>query len=174
MSNCVIGRPAESEYHEYYGPYVDCVPDGDLLELLENQIADLKGLLKPVSEEEAAKLHEPYTWTIKQVAGHLIDSEKLFGWRAHRFGVGDETPVPGMEQNPYVEGMDYTTVSLTDLVDEWELARRSNLCFFRRLSGQAWGNVGTASDNPITVRALAYLLVGHIVHHAKILENRIA
>jgi len=153
---------------------VDCVPNGDLLELLENQIGELKGLLKRISEEEAAKLHEPYTWTIKQVAGHLIDSEKLFGWRAHRFGVGDETPVPGMEQNPYVDGMDYTKISLTQLADEWEFARRSNLSFFRRLSNKAWDNVGIASDNPITVRALAYLLVGHIIHHIQVMEKRVA
>ena len=173
MSN-VIGRPAASEYNQYYGPYIDCVPDGDLLELLENQIGELKGLLKGISDEEATKLHEPYTWTIKQVAGHLIDSEKLFGWRAHRFGVGDETPVPGMEQNPYVDGMDYTKISLAELADEWELARRSNLSFFRRLSNKAWDNVGTASDNPITVRALAYLLVGHIIHHIQVMEKRVA
>jgi len=171
----VIGRPAASEYHEYYGPYVDCVPEGDLLELLRSQVDDLKGLVKRVVEnDEASRLHEPYTWTIKQVVGHLIDSEKLFGWRAHRFGVGDETPVPGMEQNPYVDGMDYTKVSLFELAHEWELARHSNLCFFRRLPDQAWGNVGTASDNPITVRALAYLLVGHVNYHMKILEKRIA
>lgn len=172
MSENVLRRPSPDEYKEYFSSYIDCVPEGELFEMLESQIEHFQNALAKISDEEASVLHEPYTWTIKQVVGHLIDSEKLFGWRAHRFGCGDDTPLPGMEQNPYVEAIDYSKTRLPELANELEYTRRSNVSFLRRLSNEAWDRVGTADGNPITVRALAYLLVGHINHHMRIAEKR--
>lgn len=174
MSESSLRRPFSDEYNEYYQGYLDCVPEGDLFETLENQIGYFQDVFGKISDEEASKLHDPYTWTIKQVAGHLIDAEKLFGWRAHRFGCGDETPLPGMEQNPYVDAIDYTQISLAELADELEHTRRSNFSFLKRLSSESWDRTGTADGNSITVRALAYMLVGHINYHMRIVEKRVA
>ena len=167
-------RPKTTEYPEYFAPYIVCVPDGELFEMLEEQIMSVRTALKTISDEEASRLHEPYTWTIKQVVGHLIDAEKLFGWRAHRFGSGDQTPLPGMDQNLYVESIDYAKTTLPQLVDEFEFTRRSNMSFLRRLPADAWNLQGTASGNSITVRALAWILVGHIIHHMGIVKKRVS
>lgn len=174
MSENVLRRPTPDEYNEYYSGYVNCVPEGELFEMLESQIEYFQSALGEISDEEASKVHEPYSWTIKQVVGHLIDAEKLFGWRAHRFGCGDETPLPGMDQNPYIDAIDYSKTAVSQLADELEHTRRSNLGLLRRLSIDAWDRVGTADGNPITVRALAYILVGHINHHMRIVEKRVA
>ena len=170
----VLRRPETGEYHEYFGAYLACVPEGGLFELLESQISGVRSDLHAISDEGASRLHEPYTWTIKQVMGHLIDAEKLFGWRAHRFGCGDETPLPGMDQNPYVDAIDYTKTVLPQLIDELDFTRRSNLSFLRRLPEMAWDRKGTASGNPVTVRALAWILVGHINHHMAIVRKRVS
>lgn len=173
MSKNAPRRPQPGEYHEYYSGYIECVPAGDLFEMLECQITDFQNTLQKISDEDASILHGSYTWTIKQVVGHLIDVEKLFGWRAHRFGCGDESPLPGMEQNPYIDALDYTQTTTKQLADELEFTRRSNLSFLRRLPTEAWDRSGIASGNSMSVRALAYILVGHINHHMQIVEQRV-
>ena len=173
MNATAYRRPEPNEYHEFYAGYVDDVPNGDIFELFANQIGEFHELLTGISSVEASKLHSPYTWTIKQVVGHLIDAEKIFGCRLHRFACIDDTPLPGMEQNPYVDNLDYTSVSLNELTDELEFTRRSNLGFLRRLAMEAWDYGGTVDGNFISVRALAYIMVGHIQHHLKIVRQRI-
>ena len=172
MNDNALRHPQPDEYHEYYAGYIACVPEGDLFDQLTRQIEYFQNRLQRISNEDASVLHSPYTWTIKQVIGHLIDAEKLFGWRAHRFGCGDETPLPGMDQNPYIEAMDYNTPTVRQLADELELVRRSNLSFLCRLPTEAWDRSGIAAGNSMTVRALAYVLVGHINHHMQIVEQR--
>ena len=173
MNNEALRRPHSDEYHQYYASYIACVPEGELFDLLTQQIESFQNCLQKISDEDALVLHDPYTWTIKQVIGHLIDAEKLFGWRAHRFGCGDETPLPGMDQNPYIEALDYNTPTVQQLADELEQVRRSNLSFLRRLPEKGWNRTGIAGGNPMTVRALAYMLVGHINHHMHIVEQRL-
>ena len=166
-------RPATTEHAEYYGRYIDLVPDGDILELLENQIAEFTDVLNSVSEEQAGVLHEPYTWTIKQVVGHLIDVEKVFGYRAHRFACNDLRPILGMEQNDFVDGLDYESPLLSDLAVELKCSRRSNCYFLKRVPEGAWNRTGTADGNVISVRAAAYILVGHVTHHLEIIRKRL-
>ena len=89
-------RPTADEYNPYYGRYIDLVPEGDICDVLERQIADFEGVLKAIPQQQAQVLHEPYTWTIAQAVGHMIDVEKMFGNRAHRFGCNDLQPIPGM------------------------------------------------------------------------------
>ena len=171
--NDSLRRPKTDEYNEFYAGYVQHVPDGDLFQQLESQIREVRDCFTGKSESEFSKLHPPYTWTLKQVVGHLIDAEKLFGWRAHRFGCGDETPLPGMNQNPYVDALDYQSIEMEALVDELDFARKANISFLRRLAPEDWDRIGTADGNPITVRALAYILVGHINHHFAIVRKRL-
>lgn len=165
--------PTADEYFEYYGTYVRLVPAGDLLGAAESQIGELREFFRTVSEQDASRLHPPYTWTIKQVVGHLIDAERIFGNRLHRFSSGDLQPLPGMDQNPYVANHDYTSPALQSLVEELLCCRQANLLLLRRIKSRAWDNRGVASDHPVTVRALAYILVGHIQHHMQIVRKRL-
>ena len=166
-------RPSRAEYAEYYGLYIDRVPNGDILELLENQIAEFAGVLSDVSEEQAGILHGTYTWTIKQVVGHLIDVEKVFGYRAHRFACNDLRPILGMEQNDFVDSLDYTSALISDMVVELKCSRRSNCYFLKRIPDNAWSRTGTADGNVMSVRAIAFILVGHVIHHLEIIKKRL-
>ncbi len=166
-------RPESEEYFEFYSNYVSQVPPGDFFQLLNGQVAELRGLFENVNEEQALTLHAPYTWTCKQVVGHLIDAERIFANRLHRFSAGDLQPLPGMDQGPYITNNDYVAPSLRSLVDELVHCRQANALLLRRIKPESWDNCGIASGHPITVRALAYILIGHINHHLKILRQRL-
>ena len=167
-------RPKAQEYAPYYGRYIDLVSDGDILDLLEQQIVEFGGVLDAIPEEQAKVLHGSYTWTITQVVGHLIDVEKVFGYRAHRFACNDLRPILGMEQNEFVDNLEYRAPLLSDMVVELKCTRRSNLLFLKRIADDAWSRTGTADGNTMSVRAIAYVLVGHITHHLEIIKRRIA
>lgn len=166
-------RPEPTEYFEYYHNYVSQVPNGEFFSMLEGQVVELRSLLGQVNEQTAMTLHTPYTWTLKQVTGHLIDAERIFADRLHRFASGDLQPLPGMDQDPYIANNDYVTPTLADLVNELIHLRQANVLLLRRIKPQAWDHRGVASDHPITVRALAYILIGHINHHLKIVRKRL-
>lgn len=166
-------RPTADEHDEYYSAYTGRVPEGRITDLMDSQIAEFRAVLDRVSESDAGVLHDPYTWTIKQVVGHMIDVERVFSYRALRWASGDHRPIIGMDQNPWVDNTDYETPSLASLVDELELCRRANICLFRRLKETAWDERGEADGNVMTVRAAAYCLVGHISHHLEIIATRV-
>lgn len=166
-------RPLPDEYAPFYGTYVDLVPDGKCLHLLRTQIADLRQSLQVVEEPAASVCHPPYTWTLKQVVGHLIDTERIFADRLHRFSSGDPQAQPGMDQDAYVAGMDYERPTLAALLDELEHLRKANILLVDRLSAEAWNRRGIASGHSVSVRALLWMLVGHIIHHAKIIRQRL-
>ena len=166
-------RPAETEYAEYYSGYVSRVPDGDIVDILDSQVVEFRGVLDAIAEPDACVLHEPYTWTIKQVAGHMIDTERVFAYRALRWASGDSTPIPGFEQNEWVDATDWESPALSQLVDELESCRRANVSMFRRLKPEAWEGRGTADGKEMTTRAAAYCLAGHIIHHTEIIRKRI-
>jgi len=167
-------RPDSSEFAEYYGPYIDRVPNGNIIEVMLAQIDEFSSALDGISKEQASVMHEPYTWTIKQVVGHLIDVEKVFGYRAHRFACNDLRPILGMEQNDFVDNLEYDLPLLSDMAIELKCTRRSNTLFLKRLPGEAWDRQGTADGNTVSVRAIAYILVGHVTHHLEIIKKRIA
>lgn len=166
-------RPQAEEYGEYYAGYVSKVEGSNIIEQFSTQLDLLKSVCGHISDDDASRPHEPYTWTIKQVFGHLIDAEKVFGYRAHRFAAGDKTELPGFDHTPYVENFDYSSVSLDELLNEFQSLRQGNLLFFERLQPENWDFSGTASGATCTVRALAYILVGHVEHHLDIVKKRI-
>ncbi|MBL8891786.1 MAG: DinB family protein [Planctomycetaceae bacterium] len=165
--------PEPDESFEYYHNYIRHVPPGNVLDLAKQQIEELRAVFRRASETEATKLHPPYTWTLKQVVGHLIDAERIFADRLHRFAAADLQPIPGMDQNDYVNNFDYDSPSLAILVDELVLCRQANLLLLYRLKPAAWDHRGVASGHPVTVRALAYILVGHIEYHLRIVRQRL-
>jgi hypothetical protein len=165
-------RPQKNEYAEYYDTYVSKVAEENIIEALENQHQEMDVLFSSISDEMGLYRYEPGKWTIKELLGHLSDGEQVFAYRALRFASGDETPLPGFDQDPYVINGNANNTSMEDLLDEFLALRKASILFFKNLPAEAWQRVGTASDNPVSVRALAYIMVGHVRHHVQILKER--
>jgi uncharacterized damage-inducible protein DinB len=172
MSATAPARPEKNEYAPYYDKYVSLVPDGEVVETLERQIEDTLALLRGVGEERAAHRYEEDKWSIKQVVGHLVDTERIFAYRALAIARGEQQSLPGMDQNEYMAGANFDARTLADLLDEFSHLRRSNVLMLRGLSEDAWSRRGVASDNEVTVRAVAYIIAGHEAHHVQILRKR--
>ncbi|MDX1993724.1 MAG: DinB family protein [bacterium] len=161
-----IQPPQSDEYGSYYAAYVGRVPpDSDIFALLRQQPADLRDLLASVSEDQTMVRPAPGEWSIREVLGHLCDTERIFAYRALCVARGDSTPLPGFEQDDYVRATDFNARSLADLLDEFELQRRANIVCFMPLTEIELLRRGTASENPITARSLLFMMAGHVLHH---------
>jgi hypothetical protein len=166
-------RPPEiSEYPPFYRTYVSLVKGDDLIETLEQQLSDSLATLCRISEAKSLHRYAPGKWSIKEVVGHLTDSERIFTYRALRFARNDHTPLPGFDQNPYVEAAGFDSRPWSELVAEFEHVRRSTTLFFRGVKPDSQRLVGVANNAPITVRALGYVITGHELHHMGILRER--
>jgi hypothetical protein len=168
-----MSRPEPAEYAPFYEKYIALVPENDILRVMQSAPETELSFLSGVAENQASVCHPPYTWTIKQVVGHLSDSERVFGYRALRFARGDSTALPGFDENAYAQAIRLEDIPLADLMGEFANLRRSHLAFFKHLSEEAWHRRGIANNAEISVRALAYVLVGHERHHASILRRRL-
>jgi len=167
-----IARPGSDEYAPYYDTYVSKVPNQDLLQLLKMQIEETCALLSKVSESEADAAYAPGKWTIKEVAGHIVDTERIMAYRLLRVSRGDSTPLPGFEQDDYVKGGNFRSRTLASLIEEFRLARASTLALLRNLDGSTLTRRGIADGKPVSARALAYIIAGHERHHVGILNER--
>lgn len=172
MMNENIGKPDSSEYLAYYGRYVSLVPAGDILTILNTQIKETTGLLNSIPESRGGFRYAPDKWSIKDLVGHLIDSERIFAYRALRFARNDKTPLPGYEQDDYVSNASFDSCTLADLASEFNSVRQSTAFLFKHLEPDAWMRKGLANDSEATVRALAHIIAGHELHHRGILNSR--
>ena len=168
----MITAPDRTEAAPYYFTYIDQVPSGDIRVLLEAQSGETLALLRGISEETSLVRYAPGKWSIREVLGHINDTERLFVSRAFWFARGFDTPLPSFDQNVAVSAAGAQDRSWSSLVDEFQTVRASTLSFFKNLPDDAWMRRGIASDNPFTVRALAYMTVGHVTHHLRILRER--
>jgi len=167
-----IPRPAPDEFFEYYGKYIGKVPGEDALSALSSQIPETLGLLRPATEEQALHRYAPGKWSIKEVVGHLMDSERVFCYRALRFARADEKPLQGFDEKAWVPPGRFDARALKDLAAEFDAVRRATIALFSGLDADALARHGTANNNPITVRALAWIIAGHERHHVAILRER--
>ena len=172
MSNALIGRPDSTEYAEYYGRYVGLVPEDNLCAAMAEQSEATLDFLRAIPESSGDLRYAPGKWSVKEVIGHMIDAERVFAHRAMWFARLDAQPLPGFDQDPWVNAATFGEQPLDELIAEFEHVRRGNLYFFKHLAPEAWLRRGTASDNEITVRALAYVMVGHERYHLEILRSR--
>ncbi|MEA2329642.1 MAG: hypothetical protein QOE68_4601 [Thermoanaerobaculia bacterium] len=166
------GRPQDGEYASDYQRYIDLATEDDIVAALDAQSHETATLLGTISEQQASHRYEPDKWSIKQLVGHVTDGERIFAYRALCIGRGDATPLPGFEQDPYVANGGSDDRSISELAEELATVRRANVMMFRAFSEDAWKRVGTASDNPISVRAVAFIMLGHERHHLRILRER--
>lgn len=173
MTTAVLSnRPEAGEFDPYYARYIDRVPDGDIVSLLENQIRSTAAVLRAVPADRATYRYAEGKWSIAEVVGHLIDLERIFGYRALRFARADTTPIEGFDQDAYVPAGEFDRRTLADLVGDFEAVRRSTLTLIRGFPPGAWTRIGTANQNPISVRALIYIIAGHERDHLGTLKAR--
>lgn len=167
-----IERPAPSEYHMAFERYVSLVPEDDALPVLARQPAQVRAAMEKVSGERAGYRYGPNKWSIREVVGHFTDAERVFGFRALTFARGDKTPLPSFEENEYAAIAGHDRYALPDLVAEFEALRRSNISMLAHLDPAAIARIGTANGSPVSVRALAFIMAGHVRHHLGVLAAK--
>ena len=167
-----MNRPNETEYAPSFQGYVDQVSENDIMAVLRGELDELDVLLGRVPAEKETYAYAEGKWTIREIIGHLIDGERVFGYRALCIARGEKQNLPGFDQNDYMLTAPYNHVELEDLLSELRLVRLSNIAMFRSLDEAAWNRVGTANGNEVTVRALAFIMGGHVQHHMNVLKER--
>lgn len=172
MDTLAIARPEKREYIPYYEKYVGLVSHSNILAGLASQIDATLNLLNTISDDQSLYRYAPGKWSIKENVGHMIDTERIFGYRALRIARGDKTPLPGFEQDDYVRIAGSDRRSWPSLKDELEVARKSTIALFGSLEHEAWLREGVANNDVISVRALAYIIAGHELHHIHLLRSK--
>jgi hypothetical protein len=166
-------RPGVDEYAASFAGYVARIAeDEDIVPVLASQLDQVLGWLDSIPEARGDYRYAPGKWSIKEVVGHLSDTERVFAYRALRIGRGDTTPLPSFDDQAYVSEVQAGGRTLADMAGEWGDVRRATIALFRNLPAAAWQRRGIASDQPISVRALAYIIAGHVRHHLEVLESR--
>jgi hypothetical protein len=167
-----VNRPDKTEYAEYYHKYVEAVPDGDISDVLEDQLIAAVNLFSNISEDKSKQRYAPGKWSIREVLGHIMDAERVFAYRALRFSRGDQKPLQGFDENEYINNSNYDKTNLSLLIEEFLNLRRSTISVFRSMKNEMWLKKGNASGYDVTVRGLAYIIAGHAEHHFEVIKER--
>ena len=169
-----IQRPPELEIAPFFRGYANVVPDGDLIEILTGQLASFPALLHSFPEARTEAGYAPGKWSLKQSIEHVSDAERIISYRLLRISRGDRTPLPGFEQDDFVANSQANARSWNGLIEEFEAVRRSSLALVRSLADAAWLRMGVASGAPMSARSLGYVMAGHTIHHARLIETKYA
>jgi hypothetical protein len=165
-------RPQPGEYAPYCEGYISLVPGNDVLAALDDQRRQTLLLLCGRPEADGDLRYAPDKWSLKEVVGHINECERIMSYRALRIARGDQTPIEGFEQDDYVRNAPFARRPLADLIEDYIAVRRATLSLFRNLDEADWSRRGVANKNEVTVRAMAYIIAGHELHHRKILEEK--
>ena len=168
----MMGRPSAEEAAPYYFTYIDQVCGEDGLAAIENQLEESLAFFGQITEGRSLYRYADDKWSIRQVLSHLTDTERAFAFRALWFARGFTTSLPGFDQNIAAAGALADEVGWEAHIEEFRVVRLSTISLFRNLPEEAWSRSGIASDNPFTVRALAFIIAGHVTHHLKVLRER--
>ena len=168
----MIGRPQVAEAAPYYFTYIDRVPGDDAAAIIESQLGESLALFAGISEEASLSRYLPDKWSMRQLLNHVTDTERAFAFRALWFARGFAAPLPGYDQIVAAAGASADAVSWAAHVEEFRYVRLSTIALFHNMPPEAWTRRGIASDNPFTVRALAFIIAGHLTHHVTILRER--
>ena len=169
-----VSRPLPTEYAPYFNRYIDLVAESDFSKVLAEQPAEYQALLGNLSTDQAGFRYANGKWTIREVLGHVIDTERVFGYRALCIARGESASLHSFDQDAYAAKSGHDRYALPDLLEEFGHVRRGHLALFRHLDQAAWERAGTVNQNAITVRSLAYMIAGHARHHVGILKDRYA
>lgn len=172
MATWHLGRPDPAEYAGYYGPYIGRVPHGNILEILERQLPVTTALLRSIPDARRDHRYAPGKWSLIDVVGHLVDTERVFGARALAFARSDPAHLPGFEQDDYVAAAGFHRRTLDDLATEFEHQRLANLALFRSFDDATAMRRGIANAFEFTARSVPFILAGHELHHRGVIEER--
>ncbi len=167
-----MNQPQPGTYHPVFKKYIDLISETDIIKVLTAQPSHDFVFLDTITEEQSAHRYAPEKWSLKQVAGHLIDVERVFAYRVLRISRQDKTPLPGFSENDFVANAAYDDRNYKDLLHELDAARKANIFLFKNLSTEQMNFTGIASNADITVNALLYILAGHIRHHINVIKER--
>jgi len=167
-----MSRPLENEYAPYFQNYVSQAPEEDILPAMRSQVDALDVLLDRVAPDHETYRYAEGKWSIREIVGHLIDGERTFGYRVLCIARGDTQNLPGFDQDQYMLTAPFDQIDLEDLLSEFRLVRLSNIAMLRTFDEAAWMRMGTANDSAVSVRALVYIMVGHVRHHMAVLRDR--
>jgi hypothetical protein len=168
----MLKRPEENEYPTYYESYLKLVPERNLLEILEHQLTNAVTLFSGLREEQGNIAYASGKWTVKEVVGHVMDTERIMSYRLLRIARGDKTPLAGFSEEDYAIEGSFSERPLSELVEEFQAVRKSTLSLLRGIPEHAWLRSGTANELPITARAIAYIIAGHGIHHTNIIKEK--
>ncbi len=168
----MIGQPTRDEAAEYYFTYIDKAQTNDILGHLDTQTAEFLALLHSISEEKSLYRYAPEKWSIREAVSHINDTERVFAFRAFWIGRGGTAPLPGFDQDAFSANSGAGARPLASHIDEFIAIRSATMAMLRSLPADAWTRQGTASNNPVTTRALAFMVAGHLEHHRRILVER--
>lgn len=171
MTSILAQRPGEGEHADYFSRYIQRTGDGDILRQMEEQAISLSRFFQGL-EAKADHRYAAGKWSLREIVGHLSDTERVLVYRALRFARGDGTPLAGFDENDYVARAGFSERPLGRLVEEWESVRAASLTFFRGLAEESWSGSGEANGSLVTVRALAWIVVGHAEHHLAVVRER--
>jgi uncharacterized damage-inducible protein DinB len=172
MSPLALPRPGADESAPSFHGYIDKVPGEQIGEYLASQLGEVERLLAPLDDAAARFRYAPGKWSVKEVLGHLCDAERIFSYRLLRIGRADTTPLPGFEEDAYVPPAEFDARPMSGLVGEFKAVRASTIALLEGLPSEGWQRRGQASGKPISTRALAYIMVGHVTHHLGVLRER--
>ncbi len=165
-------RPSNTEHLPYFSNYIDLVPDDNINTILETQFAPLETKLLALTPIQIQQRYAPDKWNVLEVIGHLSDTERVFTFRALHIARGDPSPLPGFNQDTWIQHVDFATRDLKTLLLEWRAVRAATTSLFSSLDSAAWTRIGTASGHAITPRACAYIIAGHQMYHQALLREK--
>jgi hypothetical protein len=165
-------RPKTTEYNPIYGRYIDLVPETDLVTALKLQLKETEKFLAGINETTAQIRYSPGKWSIREVVGHILDTERILGYRLLTFARGDSAELQRAEENLYVQTGKFSRYKMKELLEEFINVRSSHISMINHLPKEAWDCVGKVSDIPISVRAIGYMMLGHERHHLNLIRQR--
>ena len=172
MTTATISRPVASDYPPYFAQYIDKVPDGEIMELLENQVANTVKTLSRVKEADAGFRYAPGKWSIREVVGHVVDTERIFVYRAVCFARGEKQSLPGFDENEYAANSGADAKPLAEHLKELQVQRAATIAFFSGAPAEAFARRGTANNREYVMRAIPFIIAGHERHHMGVLSDR--
>lgn len=165
-------RPSKEDYPSYYDTYVSLVPDGDIQASLAQSLKSTVDFLSGLSEEKAMYRYSAGKWSLKEVLGHITDTERIMGYRLLRIARGGKTPLAGFDENDFIKGASFDSSTFSERMEDYTSVRQSTLCLLRGLSDEAWARRGVANGHEVSAAALAYIIAGHELHHLNIIKER--
>ncbi|MFL6559177.1 MAG: DinB family protein [Bacillus sp. (in: firmicutes)] len=168
----MLPRPLASEYPEYYQPYVSLVPEDNLLTLLKGNLVKTIELFESLSEDDGLFRYAENKWSIKEVLGHMADTERIMSYRLLRVGRGDQTALAGFNENDYVQSSQINKLPIKSILEDFIATRKATLTLFQNMPEESWANIGFANNTEVTARAIGYIIAGHALHHFNIIRDR--